>query len=563
MSSVSTRSEPERANLECASRTICGATDVRPETVEQLAVRGEPVEHGSNLGKPEIMGLDQGSPLATAIVPAGGGSLTSIGVAAAAVGGIPPTAIRPEASSPGLTAAPATGRSGLSAEPDSLATVRLRERTFRRAMIISDALAAASAGVIAIDLGTRYVVQPGFLLVLPLIVLVAKLQGLYDHDELVIRKSTLDELPRLVNLATLMTLLVWASRHYTVVGAPSTWTLLKLWVALLALTTLGRAAARAYGARVCPPERCFFVGDIRTAKRLRSKFEHSPSVELVGALTDEHDGLDNQTLRELIDELDIHRIIISSASDEHTIDLVRAAKAIGLRVTICPGVVDVLGSSLVLDDLWGMPLLGVPRFGLSRSSAFIKRAFDLGGAAIGLLLLAPVFAVSALLIKLDSRGPVFFRQSRVGRDGQVFEIVKLRTMVANAEELKDDLRSLSEADGLFKLESDPRITRVGRLLRRISLDELPQLINVVKGQMSLVGPRPLVGDEDVKITGFDRGRLTITPGMTGPWQILGSARIPLHEMIKLDYMYVANWSLWSDVKILMRTCSVVITRQGL
>ena len=125
------------------------------------------------------------------------------------------------------------------------------------------------------------------------------------------------------------------------------------------------------------------------------------------------------------------------------------------------------------------------------------------------------------------------------------------------------LRARNEAEGIFKIKSDPRITRVGRLLRKTSLDELAQLLNVVRGQMSLVGPRPLVVDEDELITGFDRRRLAITPGMTGSWQILGSARVPLHEMIKLDYMYVANWSLWSDIKILLRTAAVVIGARGL
>jgi lipopolysaccharide/colanic/teichoic acid biosynthesis glycosyltransferase len=113
------------------------------------------------------------------------------------------------------------------------------------------------------------------------------------------------------------------------------------------------------------------------------------------------------------------------------------------------------------------------------------------------------------------------------------------------------------------MKTDPRVTRVGRLLRKTSLDELPQLVNVLRGEMSLVGPRPLVVDEDELITGLDRRRLAITPGMTGPWQILGSARVPLHEMIKLDYVYVANWSLWADVKILLRTAAVVVGRRGL
>jgi lipopolysaccharide/colanic/teichoic acid biosynthesis glycosyltransferase len=129
--------------------------------------------------------------------------------------------------------------------------------------------------------------------------------------------------------------------------------------------------------------------------------------------------------------------------------------------------------------------------------------------------------------------------------------------------MKAPLRDRNEAEGLFKIEADPRITRVGRVLRRYSLDELPQLINVVLGEMSLVGPRPLVPDEDDLITGLDRRRLQLTPGMTGRWQILGSARVPLAEMVKLDYLYVTGWSLWSDVKILLRTVPYMLARRGM
>jgi lipopolysaccharide/colanic/teichoic acid biosynthesis glycosyltransferase len=140
---------------------------------------------------------------------------------------------------------------------------------------------------------------------------------------------------------------------------------------------------------------------------------------------------------------------------------------------------------------------------------------------------------------------------------------KFRTMVDGADALKPALRALNEADGLFKIADDPRVTRVGRWLRRYSLDELPQLVNVLRGEMSLVGPRPLVGDDDAQITGLDRRRLILTPGMTGRWQILGSARVPLSEMIKLDYLYVTGWSLWSDVKILLRTVPYVLARRGM
>ena len=169
-----------------------------------------------------------------------------------------------------------------------------------------------------------------------------------------------------------------------------------------------------------------------------------------------------------------------------------------------------------------------------------------------------------MAIKLDSRGPVFFRQVRVGRYGRCFHLLKFRTMVPDAEALKDSLRDRNEAqEGMFKIAEDPRVTRVGRFLRKSALDELPQLINVVRGEMSLVGPRPLVIDEDRRVEGWHRQRLDLMPGMTGPWQILGPVRVPLREMVAIDYLYVANWSLWNDVKILLRTGPYVAGRHGL
>jgi lipopolysaccharide/colanic/teichoic acid biosynthesis glycosyltransferase len=189
---------------------------------------------------------------------------------------------------------------------------------------------------------------------------------------------------------------------------------------------------------------------------------------------------------------------------------------------------------------------------------------DLVGAGVGLVVLAPLFLVVAIAIKLESRGPVFYRQLRVGRDGRAFRMVKFRSMIQNADALKAQLAEMNVAGGgLFKVVDDPRITRVGRFMRKLSVDELPQLFNVLHGEMSLVGPRPLVPDEDERVDGRFRRRLRLVPGMTGPWQILGPTRVPLTEMVGIDYLYGANWSLWLDIKILLRTVGHVLRRQGL
>jgi exopolysaccharide biosynthesis polyprenyl glycosylphosphotransferase len=330
--------------------------------------------------------------------------------------------------------------------------------------------------------------------------------------------------------------------------------------------------ARYVARRVTTPERCLFVGSRESFTRLRSKFpDGDPRAQIVGRMSLE--GLTGPqladigaaTLHELIGQRRVHRVIIepSEALPQTTLDFVREAKATGVRVSLLPRILEVVGSTIEVDDVDGITLLGVRRFGLSRSSRIIKRGFDAAGAAAGLIVLAPFALAVALWIRLDSPGPVLFRQQRVGRDGRPFMMLKFRTMVAGADALKPSLHpKVDPAMGLFKLPDDPRITRVGRRLRKSSLDELPQLVNVLRGEMSLVGPRPLVTDEDAQITGRDRSRLQLTPGMTGHWQIQG-ARVPLAEMIKLDYLYVAGWSLWSDVKILLRTVVHISAGRGM
>jgi lipopolysaccharide/colanic/teichoic acid biosynthesis glycosyltransferase len=201
---------------------------------------------------------------------------------------------------------------------------------------------------------------------------------------------------------------------------------------------------------------------------------------------------------------------------------------------------------------------------LTRSTMRLKRALDLLGATLGLLALAPLIALIAAAIKLEGGGAVFYRQLRVGHRGKRFEMLKFRTMVPGADAMKDVLRARNEAcGGLFKIADDPRITCVGWWLRRSAVDELPQLLNILKGEMSLVGPRPLVVEEDERIAGRHRRRLELKPGMTGPWQILGPTRASLAQMVAIDYRYVEHWSLWKDLKILLRTVPHVLGRRGL
>jgi exopolysaccharide biosynthesis polyprenyl glycosylphosphotransferase len=275
---------------------------------------------------------------------------------------------------------------------------------------------------------------------------------------------------------------------------------------------------------------------------------------------------DSAAVARAIEAHGAERVIIApgGADEDQVLHCIRLVTALGVKVSVLPRLLEVVGSSSVFDDVDGLTLLGVRQFGLSKSSRFLKRAMDIAGAACGLFLLAPLFVLVAVAIKLDSRGPVFFVQTRIGRREKRFAMVKFRSMVPGADRLKDQIRHQNEVEGgLFKIAADPRVTKMGRLLRQTSLDELPQLFNVLRGDMSLVGPRPLVLDEDALIEGWQRRRLAVKPGMTGLWQIFGSSRIPMPEMVKIDYLYGANWSVWLDLKILLRTVPHVLARRGL
>jgi exopolysaccharide biosynthesis polyprenyl glycosylphosphotransferase len=235
----------------------------------------------------------------------------------------------------------------------------------------------------------------------------------------------------------------------------------------------------------------------------------------------------------------------------------------GVDLLVAPAITEVAGPRTVLRPVADLPLLHVKEPTFSGPQRMVKDAMDRALAAAGLLVLLPAFLAVAAAIRLDSHGPVFFRQTRVGREGRRFEIVKFRTMVANAEQLQADLEERNEADGLlFKLRDDPRVTRVGRLLRKYSIDEIPQVWNVVRGEMSLVGPRPpLPAEVDLYESHVNR-RLLVRPGITGLWQVSGRSDLSWDEAVRLDLYYVDHWSPTMDVVIMFKTFSAVIRGAG-
>ncbi len=456
-------------------------------------------------------------------------------------------------------------------------TAKRREAHIRAILAGADLLAGASTLLLV---GAIY--QPGsfaapkILFILPFVVLLARILGLYHKDEIRLRQSTLDEAPALFQLSTLFALAVWLTSHATFGGDLTGKQVMSLLVGFFVVALCFRFVARAVSRRITPPQRCLVVGDTATSGRLEQALGRATSgVVIVGSIACPTARSERENFETLSDPgslaavLKVHpadRLIVAPrdpASDQ-VLPLLHAAKLLGLRITILPFLDEVIGASAEVESVGGVTLLSLPRYDLSRSARLTKRALDVCGAMIGLIVLAPLLASVAALIKLKSKGPLLFRQIRTGQDGKTFSILKFRTMVRDADQQKLELQSANEAIGLFKIADDPRITRVGRWLRRTSLDELPQLWNVLRGDMSLVGPRPLVEDEDAQVVGWSRQhRLHLQPGMTGHWQVLGSSKIPLEEMVRIDCLYVANWSLWGDIKLLLRTIPYVLSARGL
>jgi exopolysaccharide biosynthesis polyprenyl glycosylphosphotransferase len=449
-----------------------------------------------------------------------------------------------------------------------------RETAFRWLLAAADAISVSIAFAIGFAIVGETGLEPVVLAVPPLFVLGAKAIGLYDRDTQLLHKTTLDEVPRLFALATVAALVLYLAESTLVQGVAGRGQVALAWLTLFALLITLRPLARYVAREAMPPDRCLFVGDRASAEEFRENLATSPAVkaELSGwipvepvgdAPRDSAPALAGR-IRAMIAERGIQRVVIGPdpANNDRLLDSIRELRGHGVRVSVLPDVSRVVSSAIELDRLSGLTLLGVRRFEITHSSKLIKRSFDLAGSSLALLVLTPVLVAIAIAIRLDTRGPVTFRQQRAGRHGEPFEMIKFRSMVVGAEQRQHELLHLNEGDGVFKISDDPRVTRVGRLIRRLHLDELPQLINVVRGEMSLVGPRPLPLAEDRRIEGWHRRRLDLRPGITGPWQVLGSAKLPVREMVRLDYQYVADWSLWNDIRILLLTLGHMARARG-
>jgi exopolysaccharide biosynthesis polyprenyl glycosylphosphotransferase len=420
------------------------------------------------------------------------------------------------------------------------------------------------------------------LLTLPAWVVITKLYGLYDHDDERANHSTADDFGGVFHMVTVCVALVTVVAYLSDVAHPSAQKLVIFWALTIAFVCLGRAGARTIARRnAAYIQNTVIVGAGEVGQLFAKKLLIHPEygMNLVGFVDAqpkerpedlEHLALlgDLGRLPAIVRLLDVERLIVAFSNDSHekTLELLRSVEDLDVQIDIVPRLFEFVGPGVEIHTVEGLPLVGLPPLRLSRSSRLLKRTTDLALTIPALVVLAPLFALLALMIKIDSPGPVFFRQIRVGIGGRTFRIFKFRSMHEDADERKHEVAHLNRhlAPGgdprMFKIVDDPRVTRVGKLLRRFCLDELPQLLNVLTGQMSLVGPRPLIVDEDQHVERWARQRLNLKPGVTGPWQVLGRSEIPFAEMIRLDYLYVTRWSLMGDLRLIALTIPALCRR---
>ena len=484
----------------------------------------------------------------------------------------------------GLQAAEAAAERHLSAEGVPQRSPRRRGWTVRRALLAADVAGLTAAFLAASQLfpavATAGRLGPSderlvFLATLPLWVVVADLHGLYHGDEERADHSTADELLGVLHVVTLGTFVVMLAGWLSDRIHPSAPKLFTFWALAIVAVTGARACSRVLVRRLPSfTQRTVVVGAGDVGQRIARKILGHPEygLELVGFVDDlpkeQSPALREMTIlgpvaeiERLVRERAVDRVIISFSNDRHdvTLWLLRVLGELDVHIDVVPRLFEAMGPKVRMHAVEGLPLAGLPRVRLSRSSQLAKRALDLGISLAAIVLLAPLWLAVALAVRLDSPGPILFRQTRMGAGGETFRIFKFRTMVADAEARKGEVATGNKhlADGgdprMFKVPNDPRITGIGGFLRRTSLDELPQFLNVARGEMSLVGPRPLILDEHRHVVDWRLRRLNVKPGITGLWQVLGRDDIPFEEMTVLDYSYVTSWSLLGDLQLMLKT----------
>ena len=441
---------------------------------------------------------------------------------------------------------------------------------------------------------------------LPAWTVIAYWAGLYHEVEQRIDYNYVDEIGRIAVAATAWSWLFVLVRSLLAADATDQLTPTLLWMLIIPVLLLGRSLVRRY-VRKQPWSRqnVAIIGEPADTEALldridrhqewgldvkleilmdgdgevRERFERGPGesgplpadVEVRESwlnLAKTPGGSSERDLAVELDRLGVRRalLVVGSLDLSARTRLIHELIETGIAVDQVSSGPETLYANSILHHLEGMPVLSVRSNTLRPFARAMKRSFDIAASVIGLLVFSPVLLWASIRIKRDSKGPVFYRQPRCGLDNESFELIKFRTMIDGSHsmrpELREKTRDSGNADVLFKIENDPRITRVGKKLRESSIDELPQLWNVLKGDMSMVGPRPLVFEEAELATDLFAARTRMKPGIAGPWQSLGRSSIPFEDMIKLDYSYVVGWSMSEDFKLLLRTLTAVTKRNN-
>lgn len=453
-----------------------------------------------------------------------------------------------------------------------------RAALLRRVFALTDTGAALIAGALGALVGgfsAREAIV-FMLLVGVLWPLTAFAGGLYATDDRGSWASGIAQGGRLVGLVLFLSWLLAGSA--SLLGATT-----PLPVALTASATLlvlapgGRTGARAVLHRIAPlRQRTLILGSGYVADQLVDRLARHPEygLETIGLVDDDVHGSSElptlgafADLRDVLRDHAVDRVIIafSRVSHEQLLNSIRACRERRVALDVVPRLFEFLEGARSLEQIGGLPLMSIGPQRLSRSAHRAKRTFDVVLASLVLVAFSPLLIAIALAIKSGSRGPILFRQPRAGREGVPFQLLKFRTMAIDADDRKDEVSERNDLDDgvMFKIRRDPRVTRVGRLLRRLSLDEVPQLVNVVHGDMSLVGPRPLILPESEALgEDWHARRFDLRPGLTGPWQISGRSDLSVHEMVRLDFQYVTGWSLGRDLEILAATVPAVLIGRG-
>jgi len=412
----------------------------------------------------------------------------------------------------------------------------------------------------------------------PVWILVLKLHGLYDNDHRRIRHSTLDELSSLISAATLGTLALDGLLALSPVGPLPAASAIAVGLGALVGAFVSRAVLRFFWHRLAGAAIGIVVGPAAALAVVARRVATHPEtrLHLVGYLTprgeDAADGMGGlprlgsiADISRVARDHEVERVIVTEQemSEAAAERLIEQCKAAGLALTLLPQHFGLLGPGIELNRLAELPVLDFRFSDPPRSTEALKRVMDVTISGFLLILLAPVLLVSSLLILLDSGRPVLFRQRRAGKDGKPFTVLKFRTMVPGAEEQLGELVDLEKLkEPAFKIADDPRVTRAGRMLRRFSLDELPQFVNVLRSDMSLVGPRP---EEEAVVALYDerqRIRLAVKPGMTGPMQVYGRADLTFEERLAMERDYLDNISVAGDLAILLRTPAAIVRGEG-